>query len=732
MPANKLKNSILRVLLCFATFIYCYPPYMHAQQVPLTPGMQLHQSASIKPGSYRLPGMGDTIPVVRISGDSLLLDFAEVYLRGDKDQQLPDRYAGLGILVENSRHVTIRNLKVRGYKIGLMARNVEKLVLENCDLSYNYRKRLNSTALKEDLSDWMSYHHNENDEWLRYGAAFYLRNCQNFEVKNCRVTGGQNALMLVNCNNGKVLNNDFSFNSGIGIGLYRSSKNLFAHNKVNFNVRGYSHGVYNRGQDSAGFLVYEQSSSNIFYRNSATHSGDGFFLWAGQSTMDSGRGGCNDNLIAGNNFSYAPTNGIEVTFSRNMIVRNRMYDCDHGIWGGYSYDTRIADNQFRNNRIAIAIEHGQRNIIDFNTFNLDREAIRLWARASQPADWGYARQRDTRSYNYQITGNSFNWVGTALNLNRTDSVWVFSNLLSQVTTALKTDSTVGLIDSLPAEIEETFWTVPEVENSIDAFEGSGKLAGRENIRMTEWGPYDYRRPLIWQQNPAENTDTIKLKLLGPAGRWTFKKPSGARLLSRRTAGTGDSLLLIRTGDPDSQQIKLSAKFKGEAGTSFDGWPIEAGKKQDVVFRHFFQSLHWRVRWFAVDTSRHNPLGSSLFPENVRLRPIKTDSVDQLEYAWWGGIKSDLGNSVQFLTIAEGEAKVPKGEYELSITWDDAVRVYLDDELILDEWNPALYKFDESPNRRIPVKLGGYHRFRVEHVELGGFATLSMRLEKTDP
>jgi hypothetical protein len=105
----------------------------------------------------------------------------------------------------------------------LLARNVEKLILENCDFSYNYRQHLNSTQEKEDMSDWMSYHHNENDEWLRYGAAVYLRGCNYAEIKNCKVTGGQNALMMTECNYGLIYNNDFSFNSGIGIGMYKSS-----------------------------------------------------------------------------------------------------------------------------------------------------------------------------------------------------------------------------------------------------------------------------------------------------------------------------------------------------------------------------------------------------------------------------------------------------------------------------------------------------------------------------
>lgn len=49
-------------------------------------------------------------------------------------------------------------------------------------------------------------------------------------------------------------------------------------------------------------LVYEQSSANTFYKNNVTHGGDGFFLWAGQTTMDTGKGGCNDNLLLENDF----------------------------------------------------------------------------------------------------------------------------------------------------------------------------------------------------------------------------------------------------------------------------------------------------------------------------------------------------------------------------------------------------------------------------------------------
>ena len=66
-----------------------------------------------------------------------------------------------------------------------------------------------------------------------------------------------------------------------------------------------------------------------------------------------------------------------------------------------------------------------------------------------------------------------------------------------------------------------------------------------------------------------------------------------------------------------------------------------------------------------------------------------------------------------------------------VTWDDAVRVWVDDTLVIDEWSPSRYSFDETPNKKIILNLDGNHRFRVEHVELGGFAALSLKLTLVD-
>jgi Periplasmic copper-binding protein (NosD) len=566
----------------------------------LVRGMKISQTTSVHKGVYKIDAPANMEQsVILIEGNDITIDFNNITLQGSNTKKNPDEFAGVGIRIRNSWHVTIRNLNARGYKVAILAINVEGLLLDNCDLSYNYRQHLSSTPEKEDLSDWMSYHHNEKDEWLRYGAAIYLRNCNSALVTNCRVTGGQNALMMTECNDGTIGNNDFSFNSGIGLGMYRCNRNKVMYNALNFNVRGYSHGVYNRGQDSAGILVYEQSNSNFFYKNSVTHSGDGFFLWAGQTTMDNGQGGCNDNMILGNDFSYAPTNGVEVTFSRNIISDNRIFECDNGIWGGYSYASNFSNNKFKDNQVDIAIEHGQQNKISYNIFYDSPKAIHLWGRDKQPDNWGYAKYRDTRSRDYTIAFNNFNKCKTVFDLNRTDSVSIFMNIYGKCDLFFKTDSTVTNVDTtvnekLQIELSvDTAVSIPEFQHPNDPFKGRGVLAGRKNILMTEWGPYDFRSPIIWNTKPVDTTDALQFDLLGPKGKWRIKSFRGVQNISSME-GEFPATITAQKGKGGHTEILIVLEYTGPAFTNPFGKPIAANKPYQFSFKRYLQGIRYRV------------------------------------------------------------------------------------------------------------------------------------------
>jgi len=505
-------------------------------------------------------------------------------------------------------------------------------------------------------------------------------------------------------------------------------------------VRGYSHGVYNRGQDSAGILVFEQCGNNIFYKNNVTHGGDGFFLWAGQYTMDTGEGGCNENLLYGNNFSYAPTNGIEVTFSRNQLIMNILRECDHGIWGGYSFGTTIRNNRIEENRIGVAIEHGQANAIMMNSFRNNKEGIKLWARKTQPADWVYAQKRDTRSHKVDITNNFFLQNDRALNLRYTDSITLAENFMeSNETASLLRDSTLtnwGPVyrnDTLARPfMEETSFKWPaEIIRETPLFPVTeDRYAGRKNILITQWGPYDFRSPIIWNTNPTDTSGLMQFDILGPAGKWKIRKYYGVEGVSV-IKGEVPAKFTARKVKGERTDMLIELEYIGQEVQTPFGETVKAGKPYRFQFRRFFQPIRWEVDWYSYD-SLTNPVRFPAYLGQLdQQAPVKHEITDKLDYAWWGGIRAGEKQFPQFITLANGQVTVPEADYELSVTWDDAVRVYLDGKMILDEWEPSRYSFDESPNRKIKLHLSGNHNFRVEHVELNGFATLAVKLRKLD-
>ncbi|MCH7904001.1 MAG: right-handed parallel beta-helix repeat-containing protein [Armatimonadetes bacterium] len=553
------------------------------QDISLSPGMVITRSATVMLAVYLFPNDNTDARsgTITIKGDNITVDFRNATLRGTRDTVDPDERAGTGVFIEGN-NVTIKNLNVHGYKVGLAARDSKNLKIIDCDFSYNWKQRLMSTPEREDGSDWMSYHHNEEDEWLRYGAAIYLRGCDDFEVQGCTALGGQNGLMMTECNEGLVWNSNFSFLSSIGVGMYRSSRNRIMHNNIDWCVRGYSHGVYNRGQDSTGILVYEQSNDNVFAYNSVTHGGDGFFLWAGQTTMDTGEGGCNDNLLYGNDFSHAVANGIEATFSRNNFVNNLIMECWHGIWGGYSWESNVIGNIFRHNAEGIAWEHGQDNTFAENIFDRERMAINIWQKDSENPNWGYAEQRDTASRDNKFENNFFyDVIGPVFRISRSANVSISGNVLLIVGLfmnhekeipgmAIKGNDIWTSVDmKLPGTLEDNLFEVDEKHAPVEiAMQSSGNLnpemesTGKDYLMQfayTGWDPYVIETPPII--SPKDNDFAVALRpyYVKPleGGKRPFLKPGSVR--GRK------NIIIDEWGPYDFRSPKLVWRGKDEAG-----------------------------------------------------------------------------------------------------------------------------------------------------------------------
>lgn len=737
------------VLLSAGLLATAIAPHDQARQLlDLTPGIVIERSATVRPGVYRFAGSTDLeTPALTIRGDNIVVDFNGAVLIGSPDEADPDQFAGVAVLVEGGSKVTIRGATIRGYKVGILARNSPDLRITNNDLSHNWKQRLYSRIDKESLVDWMSYHQNEKDEWLRFGAGIYLSRCDRAGIDHNITVQGQNGLMVTASRGLKIWNNTFQFLSSIGVGLYRVTGSTIMHNRIDWCVRGYSHGFYNRGQDSAGLLMYEQSSNNTVAYNSITHGGDGLFLWAGQSTMDTGEGGANDNYFYRNDFSHAPTNGIEATFSRNAFVYNRVDDCWHGVWGGYSFESLWHGNRFASNAEAIAIEHGQDNWITENAFAHDLTAIRLWENPTQDPNWAYPKKRDTRSRSYAIGYNEFRGNKVALDVRNTSDVKLAHNEFTGVTARTSPETTGLDFKAPPAEIPVArIRGVDPLRAGLDPMLPPGTRRGRQTIIVDEWGPYDWKSPKLWpvlNANPdrplpyrldavpvagrdalphrAGPGEPVRFEVLGPQGRWRVVSARGASV-SPRAGVVGD----VVTVTPDRRRRpidwEIALEYIGGEVVSPRGTKTPAG--QPYVFRYsqFRAPVDWTVRFFEYSDAADPIKRPEAFAKVLAGKPIKSLTTQHIDYLSGRSIEDGVPPD-RFAMVAEGIVEIPAGaEYTLQVISDDGVRVWADGKLILDAWEPHGSRVDE-------VQLGGgRRRVKIEYYERTGWAEMRFDLQ----
>ncbi|MEO8713255.1 MAG: NosD domain-containing protein [Parafilimonas sp.] len=696
--------------------------------IRLKQGLIITSSVTISRENYYLNA--DTsleIPLIIIQGKNITVDFNDCILQGSTNKKLPNEFYGLAVLIKKgSSNINIINANIHGFKIAVMADSVYHLQISNCDFSYNYRQRLHSNWKREDVSDWMSYHHNEHDEWMRYGAGIYLKDCKHAVIRDNFITGGQCSLMMMRCDSNEIYSNNFSFNSGIGIGLYRSSNNKIYSNQLDFNVRGYSDGIYNRGQDSAGILVFEQCNNNVFADNSVTHSGDGFFLWAGQYTMDTGEGGCNDNLIFGNDFSYAPTNGVEVTFSRNKIESNIIKQCDNGIWGGYSFETEILQNQFSDNKTAIAIEHGQQNNILANFFTTDKTAIKLWSREQQPGDWMYARKRDTKSKQYFIWNNSFVDVDIVYDLMGTDSIKLNGNRTKDCNTIFKTGARITRFDTSAENSNNLaidFRFDARLKNlKRNKLPQQIERPGRDRIQITEWGPYNFQYPLLWLKN-VDSIGLYHFEILTPSnnikhgtGNWKLKTVNGFQVIRN------SNNQIITKADSLVEDRLIQLEYTGPSFIDVFGKKQAANKPYFFEYKEFDPQFKWNTSFYRWDSVSDPQKNYNDFFQSLKT-PVYDTKISAVDYTWWGAIGKDLPAD-SFATVATASVQLKEGDYCIGITADDLAKVFIDGNEVIDAWNTSYTALDENTHHTKTIHLTtGTHTFKIVHADVNGLATL---------
>jgi hypothetical protein len=253
-----------------------------------------------------------------------------------------------------------------------------------------------------------------------------------------------------------------------------------------------------------------------------------------------------------------------------------------------------------------------------------------------------------------------------------------------------------------------------------------ELRGRDKIIMTEWGPYDWQRPYLhfvgaeWSADEQQVFHVYRL-----LGKERIKSTDAAKLRCN---------LEIGKREDGATQIRLAPVQRDRV------WPYSftvTTESATLTARNTLVDSRWRVRVFAYQTDPRENLEA--WHDEARAAAIEF-TTHELDLRYGMGGPSDLPGldpkvrdarlpRERFGTIAETRLRIPAGRWRVQTTSDDGVRVWVDEQRIIDNWTwhgPTRDTGEFALAEDTDVTI------RVEHFELDGYATLQFELSPAGP
>ena len=234
---------------------------------------------------------------------------------------------------------------------------------------------------------------------------------------------------------------------------------------------------------------------------------------------------------------------------------------------------------------------------------------------------------------------------------------------------------------------------------------SSPLTRRDRSAMIvdEWGPYDWRSPKLWPV-AGDSTRAVPLRLavLGPPGSWREVTRRGVATLSASAGRVGDTLIV--TPAPDSVgNWDVTLEYRGAATVSPRGTRRGAGQPYRFSYGRFEPSITWNVRFLTA---------SDTFAV----------ALPRLDFMWYRPPASLARVPQEHWSLeATGNLDLPPGNYTLRTISDDAVRVWVDGALVIDDWDPHESKVDAVP------LTAGRHALRVEYRQVDGWVEVRVEI-----
>jgi len=659
----------------------------------------ISSSVKVKPGTYVLgdfTGKG----ALQIDADDVVVDFQGATLQSPAALTgRMETFNGIGISVNGHKNVTIRRAHIHGFQYNIKALSAEGIRIEDCELGQSRSQKLSEKG--SPISTWLDLRGFET--WRTYGAGLWLENCQKPIVKGVRATESQNGLIMVRSQFGKISGCDFSFNSGWGIALCRSSDNIIAWNHADFVNRPWAGGW---GGDSAGMVATTQSHRNIWAFNSFTHSGDGFFLTAKEYGFDSKNvfvtnGGSSGNWVLRNDGSWSTANAFESTFStKNVFYRNQANDSNYGFWLGYSKGSIVDGNEVKgSHQDGIATEQGSGNVYVANVVeDTGVTAIHLWS-GDDP------RLKQVPSSDNYVLRNRVVKAKAGLELKNSIKTTVQDNAFLDAPVPKEIVQTHGLgkDDLVVPRKDEVMALKPKgyrMYRTLDLPKGWDWLSAGD------YGMRDYRKMLV---------------------PWTMKDQCTLRLYVRPALVQKVDLpnwmeVFIQGNQPNEWLVSPKAGSDKIGETRHFHFPVIGKNGTQEWVTGDVQDLWWDIKWFAWfdrshDAYRDHAKWEALFGG----KPLKEEVLPDLPVitgyqAPEPGLPSD-----HYALRATTDIQLDAGRYRFRTVSDDGIQVFVDGKTVVSNWTHHGATDDQGA-----IRLSkGIHHIEVRYCQEDGGAALSV-------
>jgi parallel beta-helix repeat protein len=386
---------------------------------PSRAGTQVQGQVRICPGRYRIADPSER-GVIVAAASGTRIDLTGVVL--ESGDSVPARFVGVGVTSKDVDGVSVLGGTIRGYRVGLRVEGGRGHRISGADLSGSRSEALRSTAAQPDTADRLDAF--RLAAFTGSGSGLVLIRTIGASVTGVTARFAQNGIGLIDVRESYLGDNEVTGNSGWGISLWSSSRNVLVRNRVHHTARCAPPTV---DCAAAAILLREGSDSNTISENDLRASSIGLRI-SGQAPLTRPSIG---NLVYRNDASSSGTAFMVGHTWNTTLLENRADSAAFGFRFDHLTASAVRANTVIGSRIAgIVLEHGSDVTLEANVLLGGRVGIMVRA----PNKGGSA------SRGHRIDDNVIGGADQGIVLQGTSGSRVRGNLLDGLVDGLVIDN----------------------------------------------------------------------------------------------------------------------------------------------------------------------------------------------------------------------------------------------------------------------------------------------------